>query len=366
VVDAPPAARYGAGMIKTVKLADVARAAGVSQGTVSNVFNRPDLVSPELRERVEAAARTLGYRGPDPRGRLLRAGRVNAIGVVSGDPLATFFADPYDRRLLTGIARGCDDRGAGIALVSAIDDEAAGWNLRTALVDGFILNCLVEGSRLVDHAARRGLPFVAVDHSPGNGADVVQVDDRAGARLAAAHLADLGHRRFAVLALGFDVDRRVGWGDRDRVKAIRYDVVRNRLAGFRDALDAVGAPEPLVWESPNTAAGAAAGVTAVLARDPAVTAFLCMSDVLAMAALDALRAAGRRVPDDVSVTGYDDVDAAATVRPALTTVHQPIEEKGAAAIRMVFDGDAEDRGRRVVTLPVSLVVRGSTGPAPRR
>src|SRR5687767_6489495 len=100
------------------KLADVAKAAGVSQGTVSNVFNRPQLVRPEVRARVLNAAEELGYRGPDPKGRLLRAGKVNAIGVASPEPLAYFFDDPFARVLMAGISEACDAAGAGIALVS--------------------------------------------------------------------------------------------------------------------------------------------------------------------------------------------------------------------------------------------------------
>lgn len=352
-------------MTRTAKLADVAREAGVSQGTVSNVFNRPDLVSEELRQRVEAAARALDYRGPDPRGRLLRAGRVNAIGVVTSNALAAFFEDPYERRLLAGIARACDGRGAGLSLVSAVNDEAAAWNIRSALVDGFVLDCLAEGSRLVDLAARRGLPFVAVDYGEDAGCDVVRVDDRAGAAAAARHLTDLGHRRFGVLALEHDLDARTGFVDDLSPRTVRFGVVRRRLAGYRDSLDAAGCPPPLVYETLNDPASAAAGAAAILARDPAVTALLCMSDVIALSAVAALKASGVDVPGAVSVVGFDDVPEAADADPPLTTVHQPIEDKGRAAIALIFDA-AEGRGPRTETLPHDLVLRGSTGPAPAR
>lgn len=350
-------------MTKTVKLADVAREAGVSQGTVSNVFNRPDLVSDELRERVEAAARALGYRGPDPRGRLLRAGRVNAIGVVSMNPLGNFFEDPYERRLLAGIARGCEASGAGLALVSAVNDETAAWNIRTALVDGFILNCLVDGSLLVDLAIRRGLPFVAVDHPADAGFDVVRVDDRLGAFLAARHLVDLGHRRFGILALEFEPDGRTGFTDEARLAGARFEVVRNRLAGYLDGLAAVGGVRPPIYETLNDEVTVAAGVAALLDRDPGITALLCMSDVTAMAAVRTLQARGLRVPEDVSVVGFDDVEEAAHLDPPLTTVHQPIEEKGDVAVRMILESEVTSDGKRAVTLPLDLVVRASTGPA---
>ncbi len=124
----------------SAKLSDVARAAGVSQGTASNVFNRPDIVSDEIRKRVEASARRLGYTGPDPRGRLLRAGKVNLIGIVSADDTAYAFRDPYMRELMAGIAAECDARGAGMALVAAKHNAEAAWRVQTAVVDGFIVN----------------------------------------------------------------------------------------------------------------------------------------------------------------------------------------------------------------------------------
>src|ERR1700738_2731452 len=171
-------------MAKAVKLADVARAAGVSQGTASNVFSRPEIVRPEVRERVETCARSLGYGGPDPRGRLLRAGKVNAIGVVAMDNLAYFFNDPYNRAFMTGVAEVCDAHGAGVALVSAVDRAKAAWSINSAVVDGFIVQCIEDGDRLLEVTRRRKLPFVAVDIDPGPEASSIMVDDRAGARIA--------------------------------------------------------------------------------------------------------------------------------------------------------------------------------------
>lgn len=348
-------------MGRTIKLADVARAAGVSQGTVSNVFNRPDLVSPELRERVEMAARELGYRGPDPRGRLLRAGRVGAIGVVTTNTLQGFLEDPYERRFVAGIAAGCDAQGSGLALVSAVNDEHAAWNIRSALVDGFILNCMLEGSRLVELAQQRGLPFVAVEHDPQPGIDTVGVDDRLGARLAADHLLALGHRRFAVVSLELLPDDRVGFVDEERAAKVRFAVPRLRLAGYREALAAAGAPPPQVFETTNRRTDAALALAAILERDPGITAILCMSDLLACGIVEAAAERGLRVPEDLSVVGFDDVEDAARLRPPLTTIRQPIEEKGLAAVRLVFDDDGRGCGRNLV-MPLELVVRATTAP----
>ena len=151
--------------IKPVRLADVAKAAGVSHGTASNVFSRPEIVREEVCERVKAAAAKLGYRGPDPKGRLLRAGKVNAIGIAAAWELSYFFEDPFARVVMAAIAEECDRMGAGISLVSATSDEHLAWNIQSALVDGFVMFCTEDGSRVVQLARERKLPFVTLDFS---------------------------------------------------------------------------------------------------------------------------------------------------------------------------------------------------------
>ena len=349
-------------MKRSIKLADVARAAGVSQGTASNVFAKPDLVRPEVRERVEAVARTLGYHGPDPKGRLLRAGKVNAIGVVVMDDLTYFFNDPFSRAFMSGVAEVCDARGAGVALVSAVDRDSAAWSIGSALVDGFIIQCLEDGDRLIELARRRGLPFVAVDVDPGPDASSILIDDRGGAREAAEHLLALGHRRFGVLSLEIHADGYVGLVEGQRRTASGYGPTRNRLEGYGAALRAAGIDfdqVPIV-EVANDHGGSARGAAILFDAAPDITAVLAMSDVMALAAVAEARRRGRAVPDDLSVVGYDDVPEAARADPPLTTVAQPIAAKGRLAAHMIFDKGAPLKE----FLPLELVVRGSTGPAP--
>lgn len=348
-------------MKRSVKLADVARAAGVSQGTASNVFAKPDLVRPEVRERVEATARALGYHGPDPKGRLLRAGKVNAIGVVVMDDLSYFFHDPFSREFMSGVAEVCDARGAGIALVSAVDRDSAAWGIDSALVDGFIIQCLEDGDRLIELARRRGLPFVAVDVDPGPDASAILIDDRGGARQAAEHLLALGHRRFGILSLEIHADGHVGLVEGARRSASLYGPTRHRLEGYGEALRGAGIDfdrVPIV-EVANDRQGAGAGAVTLFDAAPDVTAVLAMSDVLALGATAEARRRGKEVPRDVSVVGFDDVPEAALAEPPLTTVAQPTIRKGCIAAHMIFD-----RGPpRKEFLPVELVVRASTGPA---
>ena len=229
-------------MSKTVRLVDVAEAAGVSRGTASNVFNHPELVRPEVRERVTKAAQRLGYGGPDPKGRLLRAGKVNAIGLVLSGTLAAGFRDPFDQLFMSGIGEVCDAYGAGLALLSAYGEfkEKTAWNIRSALVDGFIVHCLEAQTSLLDIARQRGLPFVAVDVEPEPGDMGIRIDDRGAARAQARHLLSLGHRAIGILSLELASGGRFGFVDRARYRSVRYAVTRDRLHGYADAFAEVG------------------------------------------------------------------------------------------------------------------------------
>jgi DNA-binding LacI/PurR family transcriptional regulator len=345
-------------MKRTVKLSDVAKVAGVSQGTASNVFNRPEVVSPEARERVEASARRLGYEGPDPRGRLLRAGKVNAIGIVMADDMTYTFRDPFARLLLSGIAEVCDERGAGLALVSAGRQKDAAWRVQTAVVDGFIVHCMRVGDLVLSSVRRRKLPLVAIDLDAGPGASSVLVDDRRGAYLAARHILDLGHRNIGLLAMQAGEIPRFGRIDAERLRSAEFTVERERAAGCAAALAERGLSleQLAIVEVPNERRQAAALAGELLSARPDTTAIVAISDVLALAAIDAARARGLRVPEDLSVIGFDDIPDAATANPPLTTIAQPIAEKGRLAARLIFEGGPP----RSEILGVSLVERAST------
>jgi len=350
-------------MAKGAKLADVAQAAGVSQGTASNAFNRPGLVRPEVRARIEAAAKKLGYAGPDPKGRLLRGGKVNAIGVVVSERLTDFFDDPYNRAFMSGITQVCDERGAGVSLISAADARGVDWGIESAVVDGFVLQCVEDGSRLIDLARRRRLPFVAIDMDAGPDMSTIEIDHRQGARLAAEHLVGLGHKRFGIVALELIYDNRTGLVSRERRLATEEGVTRERFLGYDDAFRAAGLSidAMTVVEATNDTETGRAVVAKMFDAAPEITAVLAMSDVLALAAAAVAQERGRQIPRDLSIVGFDDVPEAAKAQPPLTSVHQPIVEKGRRAAHLIFD-----RGEpRKELLPVSLVVRGSTA-LPRR
>lgn len=346
-----------------VRLSDVAKAAGVSQGTASNVFSRPDLVRPEVRERVHQTARELGYAGPDPRGRLLRAGKSNAIGVATAEPLSYFFDDPFARVLMQGISEACDERGAGLALVSARNSERLAWNIQSALVDGFVLLCIENGEKLVELTRERQLPFVALAlGKPDDTISAIGVDDYAGAQMAARHLAQLGHRRFGILALEFD-DEHEGPVSGAEIAAATYSTSRDRAYGYFEELALYGVDRNTIpiYETRSTAESVRRGLDHILAGPERPTAILAMSDRVAMFALEMLAERGLSVPQDISIVGFDGVPEAATVNPPLTTVVQPIAEIGRRAVKTILEHDG---GVHRESLPLELMVRKSTA-APR-
>lgn len=346
---------------RVAKLRDVAQAAGVSQGTASNVFNRPDLVREEVRERVLAVAKSLGYGGPSVAGRLLRAGKVNAVGVAAIEPLRYFFEDLWARQLLSHISEICDAQGAGVALVSALSDERLDWNIQSAVVDGFILLCVEGGERLVEITRKRNLPYVALAIGAADPTiPAIGVNNSAGARLAAEHLLGLGHRQFAILSTPLD-DTHVGLVTPDAVRAARYSTSRDRARGYWQALDGFGiAPQAVpIVETQENAESTYACMEVLFSAPQRPTAILAMSDKIAMYAVDWLFRHGLSVPGDVSVVGFDGVPEAAVATPKLTTLAQPLAEIARLAVDAALGG-RQVEGRQV--LDGTLAVRESTAP----
>jgi len=178
---------------KRSTLESIARQLGVSKMTVSNAYNRPDQLSPELRERVLGAARELGYPGPNPLASTLRRGRVGAVGMVFDEPVSFALSDPAAALIVRGLASVCETERAGLLLVPGVPGGEAGIDLvRTALVDGFIFYCDYEGDPRLKVLRDRGMPYVLVDAPAVADVSWVGIDDRGGAEMPAQHLLDLG------------------------------------------------------------------------------------------------------------------------------------------------------------------------------
>jgi len=344
--------------VQRPRIADVAREAGVSKTAVSFAFNAPGRLAPETAARIRGVAHQLGYT-PHPVARMLTQRRTRTIGVLTPQALSVVFGNPFFATFSAGVARIAEEHDYGLHFISPFRGSLIGAMTR-ATVDGVVAIGLGKGHPEIEDIRRAGVPLVMVDSTALPDHPAVVIDEVAAAREAAAHVAGLGHRDVLVLAVEPPAP---GTAHPDGVTA-------RRLRGYRAAFGAVGAPirDDKVILAPATIRGGVAATRGAFDAGQRFTAILAMSDVLAIGAMSALRELGRDVPSDVSVVGFDDIDLAATVEPPLTTVHQPVQHKGEEAARVLIGAIERPSTRRPERrrLETHLVVRGSTGPAPRR
>jgi DNA-binding LacI/PurR family transcriptional regulator len=358
------------GVAPRVTLQTIADKVGVSRMTVSNAFSRPDQLSPALRTRILDAATELGYVGPDPAARALARGRAGAVGVLLTDSLRYAFSDENATGFLGAIADELAPTGLALTLLTTPERQDM-IPARDVPLDGaFVYSCDLDSPGTA-WLRRRKLPLVLVDQEPDGETPSVNIDDRAGARAAAQHLVDLGHRRIGILN-----SSSVGpAGLLPDPRAARSGYVsRWRLLGWLDALDAAGITPTVVQERSYSTQEQESGAWLLLDQDPAPTAILAFSDAVADSVVRVARERGLRVPEDLSVIGFDDSPLAHRMTPPLTTVRQDVEAKGRAAaaalVAEIARATAAATGAAVperpadVLLPVELVIRGSTAPPP--
>ncbi|WP_326544971.1 LacI family DNA-binding transcriptional regulator [Mycolicibacterium sp. ND9-15] len=353
-------------------LASLAAELKVSRTTISNAYNRPDQLSAELRERVLATAKRLGYAGPDPVARSLRTRKAGAIGLMITEPLNYSFSDPAALDFVAGLAESCEEAGQGLLLVAigpnrSVSDGAAA--ILAAGVDGFAVYSASDDDPYLAFVQQRHLPMVVVDQPKDlPGASRVCIDDRAAMRSLAEHVVQLGHREIGLLTMKLGRDKPHGAegptiAEPDRLQTPHFHVQRERIAGVRDALSAAGLdPESLTvvesYEHSAVSGGAAAEVA--LDANPRLTALMCTADVLALSAMDYLRARGIYVPGQMTVTGFDGVPEA--LQRGLATVIQPSIEKGRRTGRLLHHPPRS--GLPVVEVLETEVVRGRTAGPP--
>ncbi|MFF3936694.1 LacI family DNA-binding transcriptional regulator [Streptomyces phaeofaciens] len=325
---------------------DVAKLAGVSKQTVSRVLNDNPAVRAETREAVLAAMRTLGYR-PSRSARSLASGRTRMLGVISFDaarygPASTLTAINTAAQeagyLLSSIALDTADKDTVLQAADRLSAEGADGVIAIA-PQLWVARALAE--------ARLDIPLVVMDNDLGDGTPVVTSDARTGARLATRHLLSLGHPTVRHVA------GPTGWTSADR-----------RAESWRDTLKAAGAeiPAPLIGD---WSADSGYDLGRELAKDPTVTAIFVSNDQMALGVLRALHEAGRRVPEDVSVVGYDDIPEAAHFLPPLTTVRTDFTDIGTRSLHVLLRriDDTSPPEPPLTLVPVELRVRHSTRPA---
>jgi DNA-binding LacI/PurR family transcriptional regulator len=335
-------------------LEEVARAAGVSRATASRVVNGNPNVGIEARQSVERAIAESGYI-PNRAARSLRTRRSDSIGVVIAEPTGRIFADPFFAEVLVGISAGLAARQLHLVLVISQSPEEERWAesylTSGGHVDGVILFSLHGDDPLPERLQSRGIAVV-VGGEPPHGARVsfVDNDNHGGAVAAVKHLIEQGRTTIATIT-----------GPRDMPAGV------TRRAAYRDALRAAGrTPDPDLEEGGGfTREGGQRAMEVLLARCPDIDAVFAASDLMAAGALSALYAAGRRVPEDVAVVGFDDSIIALSTQPALSSVHQSMDVMGRELVSLLLKTiDTRDHVVRRVVLETQLIVRQSSGGPP--
>jgi LacI family transcriptional regulator len=331
---------------------EVARVAGVSVSTVANVLSRPAIVAPETRRRVEQAIRHVGYVPSGP-ARQLRGRPSPIVGSVIMDLANPFYAE---------LNRGIEDRltEAGCVLLACSTDLRAHKEkqlldlLEEQAVRGLIISPIGPDHAGLQEVSGRGTPVVLVDHPRGRlDLCAVSVDHVLGGRLAAEHLLALGHRRIAFLG---------GVVEPGTVTERRRGVQQALAAGGLDPGEALLDLRMPIHPPPLVDAAAAAVEQILSAPGASPTAVICLNDTAALGVLQGLEAAGLRVPQDISVVGYDDLRFAARLAPPLTTVNQPTYQLGRTAADLLLDEARTGHEHREVRFEPALVARSSTAP----
>jgi DNA-binding LacI/PurR family transcriptional regulator len=324
----------------------VAARAGVSRATVSRVVNGSPKVSPDVATAVREAIAALNY-VPNRAARSLASRRTQAIALVVPESTARVFNDPFFATLVQGVGLALADTEYTLSML--IESEAAGDKTRRYLLGGNVDGALVVSHHTGDHSyanVSRSLPVVFGGRplDPTESVNyTVDVDNLHGAELAAQHLIERGRTRLATIA-----------GPQDMPPGV------DRLRGFTGALEHAGLAADAVEFGDFSPASGAIAMRRLLERDPSIDAVFAANDQMAIGAYSAIAEAGRSIPGDIAVVGFDDDRYAATAMPPLTTVHQPSVEMGAEMARVLVRLIEGEDAAPTTLLPTSLVVRQST------
>ncbi|GAB3567948.1 LacI family DNA-binding transcriptional regulator [Amycolatopsis endophytica] len=339
-----------------VTLEDVARTAEVSLATASRAINGTTRVRDDLRERVLSAAAELAYT-PNAHAQALAGASRRTVGVVCHD-----ISDPYFAALTRGAMRVADRHGLVVMLAGTFADPDKELACVSALRAQRASAIVLTGSAFENRSWERAMAAELEPYRRGGGrvavvtrhrslrADTVSPENRGGARAMAEAMHRLGHRRFAVVT-----------------GPAHLTTVADRVAGFREALAGLGIElsERDLFEGSFDRDGGREATAALLAAKHKATCVLTVADVMAVGAIGALREAGLSVPDDVSVTGFDDIPLARDLTPPLTTVALPLERLGEEAMELALDAGGGSRGR-VRRIPGEVLLRSSTAKPRRR
>jgi len=335
-----------------VTITQIAKEAGVSKTAVSFAFNAPSQLAPNTVRHIREIAERMGYT-PDPIARSMTTRRTNALGLLLPQDIATALANPFYTQFIRGIGYVCGQVGLTLMLVPPL------WGsmlkaIPHATVDGFVVVGLEVDRGEIQLMRRRDVPFVMVDSEAPEDVSSVNVDDRSGAQAVMQHVLSKGHRQIALVCIES--------GKAGHVEEYTGTLAA-RLAGYRAALADQGLslddPGIQLVEAPTSWEGGQAAFEQIWAAKQRPTAIVAMSDIIAIGVMDAAKTHRLHLPRDLSVVGFDDLPDARHMRPGLTTVRQPVEEKGRLASEMLVAALQKEDGINHHLLPTELVVRQS-------
>ncbi len=345
-------------MVKIAKkhnLKSVAELLGVSVATVSNAFNRPDQLSPELRRRILEQCAVVGYSGPNAAARSLRTGKSGIIAILLSDTLEYSVSDPVANQFIKGVAEVLQQEGRDLLLLSGKHNHRS--SSAEAVPDGFILYGAPNNQEQLERIFRQQKPMITVDCNIV-GLPAVNIDNVATARLSAEHALARMPGKIAVLGLRLIDSDRVCRIQPHELYGTEQSVSRRRLEGYLAAAKNCSRelPAEAIWQIPvNQHDLAMMAAREALQQAERPTVLLCMSDVIALAAMIVARELNIRIPEDLVVVGFDGIDEGERCMPSLTTIHQYSDEKGRIAAKRLLAGDLLGD----TELACDLVVRGS-------
>jgi DNA-binding LacI/PurR family transcriptional regulator len=335
-----------------VTISQIAKEAGVSKTAVSFAFNDPSQLAPNTVRHIREIAERMGYT-PDPIARSMTTRRTNALGLLLPQDIATALANPFYTQFIRGIGYVCGQVGLTLMLVPPL------WGsmlkaIPHATVDGFVVVGLEVDRGEIQLMRRRDVPFVMVDSEAPEDVPSVNVDDRSGAQAVMRHVLAKGHRQIALVCIES--------GKAGHIEEYTGTLAA-RLSGYRAALAEYGLslddPGIQLVEAPTSWEGGQAAFEQIWAAKQRPTAIVAMSDIIAIGLMDAAKTHRLHLPRDLSVAGFDDLPDARHMRPGLTTVRQPVEEKGRLATEVLVAALQKENGVKHHLLPTELIVRQS-------
>lgn len=336
---------------KRITIKSLAKIMGISHTTVSNAWNNPEKLSPELRQRILQYASELGFQGPDKLARALRTGKSDTIGVIFNDSMSYVFIDPHDIALMRGIAVQCEEQNVNLVLIPLRKRQQTPLN---TLVDGYILNATHNNATMIQHALAHGRPVVTLDFQfPDHSS--VSIDNACAMRDIARYLADKGHRHFGIIAFPSQPSAQ---GMCDLTAPVTGDnlLMLSRVNVCREVFQQRGFALDTCWlyQTRHDEEHGEQAAKALLETHPEITALICLSDRFAVGAIHYCQRQQLAVPQRVAVTGFDNL-AVEVAGIRLTTIAQDAEKKGEMAVKLLLT-------RGPVThyeLPYQLIIRES-------